>query len=165
MAKYSFEFKLRVVNDYLSGVGGYQFLRDKYGLPNLEMVQKWVNAYKQLGVSGLQRKRKNAVFDSNFKLNAVNLYLTSELSYREVANQLGLNNRVLITRWVKEYRQNGEFAFALKIRGRPRKRAMSQSKSKKSKEKLSKIEQELAEAKRECLLAFTERKTRSELID
>ncbi|MEF2825099.1 MAG: transposase, partial [Peptococcaceae bacterium] len=33
MAKYSFEFKLQVVNDYLNGNGGYQYLAQKYGIP------------------------------------------------------------------------------------------------------------------------------------
>lgn len=80
MTKYSFEFKLKVVNDYLSGIGGYQFLSTKYGLPNIEMVHKWVNAYKEYGTEGLRRKRQNNVYDSDFKLNAVNLYLTSEKS-------------------------------------------------------------------------------------
>ena len=31
MAKYSFEFKLKLVHDYLSGQGGSMFLAKKYG--------------------------------------------------------------------------------------------------------------------------------------
>ncbi len=44
------------------------------------------------GIEGLHRSRQNKVYDSNFKLNAVNLYLTSEKSYRELAQELGIVN-------------------------------------------------------------------------
>jgi transposase len=137
---YSFDFKLKVVNAYLSGVGGFQFLSDKYGLPSKETVLDWVNAYHEFGALGLQRKRQNTVYDFNFKLHAVNLYLTSEKSYREVAHQLGLNNRALLARWEVDYRQKGEFTFVPKLRGRSRKEGnVSQSKSKKPKEELSEL--------------------------
>lgn len=152
MTKYSFEFKLKVVNDYLSGIGGYQFLSAKYGLSNHEMIHKWVNTYKEFGTEGLRKKRQNNVYDSDFKLNAVNLYLTSEKSYREVANQLGMNNRSLIVRWVQDYRQKGDFAFVPRPRGRPRKEGtVAQSKLKKPKVELSKLERQLAEAQKENL--------------
>ena len=39
MAKYSFEFKLKVVNDYLSGVGGYRFLTDKYHVKDRKQIR------------------------------------------------------------------------------------------------------------------------------
>lgn len=152
MAKYSFEFKLKVVNDYLSGVGGYRFLTNKYHVKDRKQIRHWVNAYKEFGTEGLRRKRQNKTYDSNFKLNAVNLYLTSEASYREVANQLSLNNPALITRWVRDYRQKGEFAFVSSPRGRPRKEGtVAQSKEKKPKEGLSELERKLAEAQKELL--------------
>lgn len=152
MTKYSFEFKLKVVHDYLSGIGGYRLLSAKYGLSNHEIIHKWVNAYKEFGVEGLRRKRQNKTYDSNFKLNAVNLYLTSEKSYREVANQLSLNNPSLITRWVRDYRQKGELAFESNPRGRPRKEGtVAHSKVNKPKKELSKLERQLAETQKELL--------------
>ncbi|WP_423202030.1 IS3 family transposase [Lactococcus lactis] len=152
MTKYSFEFKYKVVQEYLSGEGGYQFLSNKYGISHLELVHQWVNRYNEFGVAGLQRNRQRTAYDSNFKLNAVNLYLTSKKSYREVANQLELNNPALITRWVIEYRQKGEFAFISKPRGRPRKEGkVTQSKPRNSKKELSELEQQLAEAQKENL--------------
>ena len=152
MAKYSFEFKLKVVNDYLSGKGGYRALAGKYQGPTRGQITRWVNAYKQFGVDGLKRKRQNTSYDSNFKIKAVNLYLTSEMSYREVANQLGISNSTLITRWVLDYRQNGKFAFSSKSRGRSRKEdTVSQLKSKNPQKELSELERQLAEAQEELL--------------
>ena len=34
MAKYSYEFKLQVVQAYLDGEGGYRYLSKKYGVPS-----------------------------------------------------------------------------------------------------------------------------------
>lgn len=152
MTKYSFEFKLKVVNDYLSGKGGYRFLSSKYSLPHNKMVFDWANAYKEFGELGLQRKRKKAVYDFNFKLSAVNLYLTSEWSYREVANHLNINNHTLIVRWVKEYRQNGDCFSVPKSQRRPREEiSVPQEKVKKSSKKLTELEQQLAETQKELL--------------
>ena len=151
MAKYSFEFKLKVVNEYLSGEGGVTFLKAKYHVSSRSQIEKWINSYKEFGAEGLRRSRQNTVYDSNFKINAVNLYLTSEQSYREVANQLGLNNPSLIARWVSDYRQMGELAF-LKSRGRPKKEVgMSQSRDHHSKKEVSELEKELAKAQEELL--------------
>ncbi len=79
----------------------------------------WVNACNEFGVVGLQRKWKNKAYSPQFKLNAVNLYLTSELSQREVANQLGVSNCSVVPCWVHEFRQNGAAAFSSKSRERP----------------------------------------------
>ena len=57
MAKYSFEFKMKVVQDYLNKKGGYRYLGNQYNL-HQSIVQKWVNAYLQFGPDGLLRSRK-----------------------------------------------------------------------------------------------------------
>lgn len=45
MAKYSFEFKKRIVNAYLNGEGGYMYLTKKYGVKAHCDLKKWVHAY------------------------------------------------------------------------------------------------------------------------
>ncbi|WP_430625270.1 transposase, partial [Staphylococcus aureus] len=45
MAKYSYEFKLQVVQAYLDGEGGYRYLSKKYGVPSKRDIEKWVFAY------------------------------------------------------------------------------------------------------------------------
>ena len=39
MAKYSFEFKKKVVTDYLNGKGGYNTLATKYSIPATSNVK------------------------------------------------------------------------------------------------------------------------------
>ena len=48
----------------------------------------------------------------------VESYLTSEVSYQELALSLGINNNALIARWVNDYRAAGPDALRDKKRGR-----------------------------------------------
>lgn len=45
MAKYSFEFKHKIVLAYLDGEGGYQYLAAKFDIPAWNNVKKWVKTY------------------------------------------------------------------------------------------------------------------------
>jgi transposase len=121
MAKYSFDFKKKIVSAYLNGEGGHEYLAGKYGICSKSNVQKWINAYREFGDEGLMRSRKNEKYTFQFKLHVVELYLTSEVSYQELALSLGINNPPLITRWVNDYRIAGPDALKQKKKGRRRK--------------------------------------------
>lgn len=69
MAKYSYEFKLQVVQAYLDGEGGYRYLSKKYGVPSKRDIEKWVFAYKAFGKDGLMRSRKNESYSFEFKVD------------------------------------------------------------------------------------------------
>lgn len=45
MAKYSFEFKLKVVQEYLDGKGGYNYLAKVHSVKDKKQIRVWVNAY------------------------------------------------------------------------------------------------------------------------
>ncbi|MGX0269490.1 transposase, partial [Enterococcus casseliflavus] len=107
MAKYPFELKLKIVKEYLSGVGGYRYLANKYGISSKSQVSNWVNAYREYGEEGLLRKHQNQKYSVQFKLNALELYQTSEMSYREVASTLEMNNPALIANWMRNFREAG----------------------------------------------------------
>jgi len=120
MKKYSFEFKLKIVHDYLAGKGGTSFLEKKYGFKSNNQIRKWLNVYKEFGEEGLLRSRKNRSYSVQFKLDAIELYLTTEMSFQEVANQLEMNNFSLIANWLRSYRKNGLKGLS-KMKGRPSK--------------------------------------------
>ena len=46
--KYSYEFKLKVVQDYLYGISGYTLLAKKYDISYKNEIQKRVNQYKKI---------------------------------------------------------------------------------------------------------------------
>ena len=118
MAKYSFELKKQIVNDYLNGLGGYQFLANKYRIPREKTIRQWINAYKASGDDGLKRSRQNKNYTLKEKLNIVELYLSNEISYQELANMHHINNPSLIARWVNDYRIAGIDALKPKKKGR-----------------------------------------------
>ncbi|MEI5989767.1 IS3 family transposase [Enterococcus crotali] len=107
MSKYNFELKLKIVQEYLVGKGGIQALANKHGVKTMEQVHRWINAYQEFGEEGLLRKRQNQNYSVQFKLNAIELYQTSEFSYREVANILEMNNPTLIANWMRKFRKEG----------------------------------------------------------
>lgn len=78
MAKYNFEFKIKIVQKYLDGAGGYAYLTKKYGVSSESQLINWVNAYKEFGEEGLFRKRQHQKYSVQFKLDAIELYQTSE---------------------------------------------------------------------------------------
>lgn len=118
MAKYSYEFKKEVVQAYLDGKSGYRLLAKKFGVPSMSNVKLWVDNYLALGDEGLMRSRKNQSFTFEYKLHVVELYLTSEVSYRELALQEGIHNPTQIVKWVNDFRIAGSDALRPKKRGR-----------------------------------------------
>lgn len=118
MAKYSFEFKKKVVLSYLNGEGGYIYLSKVHGIPSKTVIQQWVDNYKKFGDEGLMRTRKNETYSFEYKLHVVELYLSSEVSYQELALQEGLTNPSMITKWVNDFRIAGPDALRPKKKGR-----------------------------------------------
>ena len=117
MAKYSYEFKKEVVQAYLDGKGGYKFLAKEFGIPSPSKVKLWVDNYRTLGDEALMRSRKNESFTFEYKLHVVELYLTSEVSYQELALQERIHNPTQIVKWVNDFRIAGPDAL------RPKKNA------------------------------------------
>ena len=118
MAKYSYEFKLKAVQAYLNGEGSYDFLSQKYSIPNSCVLKRWVASYKEFGKEGLLRSRQNNNYSFQFKLHVVELYLSNEVSYQDLALSQGINNLSLIARWVNDFRITGPDALRPKKKGR-----------------------------------------------
>ncbi|WP_099159246.1 hypothetical protein [Virgibacillus ndiopensis] len=57
MAKYSEEFKIKLVTKYLYGNLGFQSLTKKYSMPSTSPLRNWVSTYKALGMDGLKRRK------------------------------------------------------------------------------------------------------------
>ena len=118
MAKYSFEFKKQVIQDYINGKGGIEYLAKKYSIPAPSNVKQWIKSYKAFGYEGLIRSRNNKTYTFEFKLNVIELYLSTEVSYQELALSVGINNPPLITKWVNDFRIAGPDALRPKQKGR-----------------------------------------------
>ena len=120
MAKYSYEFKRKLVDEYLKGKTSYHQLEEKYGI-NHSLLLQWVNNFKEFGDEGLKRSRNNREYSVEFKLEAITRYEATELSYRQLALELGMTNSSLIANWRRQYKENGIDGLRSKERGRPMK--------------------------------------------
>ncbi len=118
MAKYSFEFKKKIVEDYLGGKGGRNYLATKYNVPASSNIKKWVDLYRAHGDEGLLCSRQNEKYTFEYKLHVVELYLSSEVSYQELAVQEKINNPAQICKWVNDFRIAGPDALRPKKKGR-----------------------------------------------
>lgn len=118
MAKYSFEFKKKVVTVYLSGEGGVEFLAKKFGVKHKSSIDGWIKCFQAQGDEGLLRSRQNKDYSFEYKCSIVELYLTSELSVQDIAYQEGIHNSGMITNWVNRYRAAGPDALRNQKKGR-----------------------------------------------
>ena len=119
MARYSEEFKVKIVTEYLKGNLGYKLLAKKYNMPSRKPLQDWVRSYKAKGMEGLRRRKTKEVYSVQFKLDTIQFMLNAGASYLETAVQYNLNNPSLITRWKKEFHEKGVEGLNPKPKGRP----------------------------------------------
>ena len=117
MAKYGFEFKKKVVLEYINDGVGLKRLSKKYGVRHSN-ISIWIERYKAQGDKGLYVTKTYKVYDFDFKMNAVMLYLESKGSYRVISEQLGIPNQCLLCNWVNMYRRYGPEALRPKKPGR-----------------------------------------------
>ena len=118
MAKYSFELKKKIVLEYLNEEVGYTTLAQKYGIPAIKSIETWVYNYNTFGDKGLFRSRKNGTYSFEKKLSVVELYLSSEISYQDLALQEGITNPSMIVDWVNRFRVAGPDALRPHKKGR-----------------------------------------------
>lgn len=107
MSKYSFDFKLKVVEEYLRGEIGFTSLIRKYNISSTSLLRAWVNQYQQSGTEGLQREMSKAKFTGEFKLSVLKYRHENKLSYRETANHFKIKQGSTIANWQRAYDEEG----------------------------------------------------------
>ena len=118
MAKYTFEFKKKVVFEYLYGKIGSTTLAKKYNIKSQNQVRQWIHNYQEFGDEGLKRSRKKETYSFEFKLHMVESYLSNEVSYEELALANGITNYTMISRWVETFRVAGPDGLRPRKKGR-----------------------------------------------
>ena len=144
MPKYTKEFKVKVVLEYLSGeTGGQPALAKKYNIPEGNLVN-WINKYKSGGFENLDKKEHKSKFTSEFKLSVIQYRQINNVSYRETAEHFGIANGSIICNWQKVYQERGLSGLE-SMRGRP-------SKDMKNSDNKSKFNTPINESEREELI-------------
>ena len=128
MPKYTKEFKIKLVLEYLSGEsGGYENVAKKYGIPYSTM-RNWINKYNSGGFDNLSKKQIQDKFTSEFKLSVIQYRQINNISFRQTAEHFNISNGSIICNWQRAYRQRGLSGLE-DNRGRPKKTWPKQIKS------------------------------------
>ena len=112
--------KMQIVQEYLQGKAGTKSLAKEYGMPSDRPFEK-MNQEVSISWSGRSDALpKNIPYPFEFKMHVVQLYLTTEVSYEDLAIQTGVKDAAIIARWVRDYRVAGIEALRPKPKGRRR---------------------------------------------
>ena len=77
-----------------------------------------IHNYQTFGDKGLMRSRKQEKYSFKKKISVVELYLSSEISYQDLALQEGITNPSMIANWVNRFRAAGPDALRARKKGR-----------------------------------------------
>lgn len=116
MSKYSAQFKLAIVQQYLSGTAGYKQIGHEHKLP-YSTVKLWVKLYEAHGTEGLAKKFSH--YSAEFKLSVLQRMWENDLSCRQVAVAFNIRNAGIISHWERCYHAGGPDALAPRKHGRP----------------------------------------------
>lgn len=141
MAKYSEEFKLKIVKEYLEGSLGYKLLARKYQIPHESSIKNWVRNYKEYGSKGVSTNPSPVVYSVQFKLTVLQFIQRTGSSYRDAAIEFGMRNHSPIVQWKKGFENSGVEGLKSKGKGRP-------SMSKEHQPKQESLDRELSQVER-----------------
>lgn len=117
MAKYSYEFKLSVVQYYLQGLGGYRSSSNKFQVDD-SAVRKWVGLYRLHGAEALN-KQPNAKYSPVFKRSVIEHMRQHMWSINQTAAYFNIPAISSVSVWEKRY-DAGKIEAPLVHRGRPK---------------------------------------------
>ena len=106
MSKYSNNFKLEVVKYYNKQHYGYQCTANKFNIPSLTTVKKWVKKYNEHGEKGLLKNLKSS-YSGEFKQSVIEYMHKNHLSAQETAIHFNLGSVDQATRWERIYYEEG----------------------------------------------------------
>lgn len=140
--KYSDEFKLKLVLEYLEGKsGGTRTLAAKYGMSHSQL-RRWIDLYKEGGSDALFSVQRS--YDGDFKVAVVEYMQEHSMSARKTAAHFGIQAPPTVTKWERIYFEEGKEALYLERRGGAR----SMPKKKKPLKDVNSNEDLLAEVQR-----------------
>ena len=116
MSKYSKDFKLEVINHYLSGKEGFTATAKRYGV-KFTYVRKWVHAFKAHGQKSLTKTYTH--HPSAFKFSVLKAMEQDQLSINQAAAHFNIASPSTISLWQRLYNEGGITALEPKPKGRP----------------------------------------------
>ena len=104
-AKYTFEQKLKAVNEYITGKKGATELASELsmGKRGRDIIYTWARQYQSCGPEILISSKKNSSYSKELKLKIVAEYLAGKSSIKELQIKNGIRSRKQIMNWISKY--------------------------------------------------------------
>lgn len=108
--KYTIEQKIRACEDYLSGALSVSEICVRLGMSpkNGMTIYKWLDKYKIWGADAFIPSSKNKSYTREFKLRAVEEYISGQASVRKIVAQYNISSMSMLERWISLYNANRE---------------------------------------------------------
>ncbi len=101
------EFRAMVSQEYLDGLGSYDFLANKYQIGS-KTLNQWVAKYRLYGIIAFQNKKGNATYSSDFKKMCVEAVLSGDGSVDDIVAKYNISSREVLRNWILRYNANRE---------------------------------------------------------
>lgn len=116
MSKYTEQFKVEVVRDYLAGFSSLRTIAQRHGMANHSLVERWLAAFRLHGPAGLKTKRSQ--YSAQFKLSVLRHMWENRLSITQTAARFDIRRHSTVGVWERAYREGGIDALAPRPRER-----------------------------------------------
>jgi len=140
MARYSDEFKLKVVREYIESPLGYKRLAKKYKIPSTTPIKRWVKAYQRFGMKGIRNNHSRQAYSFQFKLDVLDFRKRTGASYQETALKFNMTQPGLISKWNAIYVKEGLEGLKGSMKGCPPMSKKDKSKTVKKKKRMTREE-------------------------
>lgn len=150
MKKYSEEFKLMVVREYLEGKFGYRALAKKHGIKSKSAIDRWVKIYEKFGQKGLSSNKPKQSYSVQLKLDVLSFIKRTGSSETEAALHFGITNPTIISLWKKTFLEDGTEGLE-RPKGRPPMSDIAKNKNVKQTKKSEMTKEQQLERENELL--------------
>lgn len=118
MRKYSFEFKVQIVKEYLDGAD-VESLAVKHHIKRIQTIREWIKWYKSHGDKGLRDGRMDRSYSSTFKVQVLHWMKDNRASYEATARHFGEPTHDTIRKWQIQMDKFGLEGLLTRNRGNP----------------------------------------------
>ena len=102
------EMKIRAVEGYLSKTESLNLTAKRFGVSR-STFQKWLLNYEMFGQEGLYPRTGNQHYSETQKREAVELYLSGQVSEEMVCKKYQIRSRTILEKWILCYTGQQEF--------------------------------------------------------
>ncbi len=107
MSKYSKELIIKACKDFVTGALSFDEICSKYRI-NRNSLQDWVAQFISCGETSFIKTPGNATYTSDFKIQAVEEYISGAGSIRNICYKYQIPSTYTLRKWISLYNANRE---------------------------------------------------------